>query len=139
MCARSTRRRVHLPLALAIALCSALSLAQIAATEDNPLLGTWTQLVEKSSYNPGPPPQRQTRTCEAAPHGVKTTIRTVTADGESTAEYTEKYDSIEYHVTGSATANGIALTKVDRLEADAAEACWWQAPADRTLSHGSSN
>jgi hypothetical protein len=44
---------------------------------------------------------------------VKTTIRTVTADGESTVEYTANYDSIEYHVTGSVTANGIALTKVD--------------------------
>jgi hypothetical protein len=68
--------------------------------------------VEKSRHNPGAPPQRQTRTYEAAPHGVKTTIRTVTADGESTVEYTANYDSIEYHVAGSATASGIALTKV---------------------------
>jgi hypothetical protein len=68
--------------------------------------------VEKSPHNPGAPPQRQTRTYEAAPHGVKTTIRTVTADGESTVEYMANYDSIEYHVAGSATANGIALTKV---------------------------
>jgi hypothetical protein len=78
MCARSTRRCVHLPLAVALVLCPALSFAQIAATEDNPLLGTWTLLVEKSRYNPGPPPQRQTGTNEAAPHGAKTTIRTVT-------------------------------------------------------------
>jgi hypothetical protein len=93
MCARSTRRCVHLPLAVALALFPALSFAQIAATEDNPLLGTWTLLVEKSRYKPGPPPQRQTRTYEAAPHGVKTTIRTVTADGESTVHNTSTIPS----------------------------------------------
>jgi hypothetical protein len=48
--------------------------AQTAATEDNPLLGTRTLLVEESRHNPGPPPQRQTRTYEAASPGVKITI-----------------------------------------------------------------
>jgi len=48
--------------------------AQTAATEDNPLLGTRTLLVEESRYNRGPPPQGQTRTYEAASPGVKTTI-----------------------------------------------------------------
>jgi hypothetical protein len=118
MCARSTRRLLRLSFALAVALCPALSVAQ--APDHNPLLGTWTLLVEKSRYNPGPPPERQTRTYEAAPNGVKTTIRTVSADGESSVvEYTANYDSIEYQVTGSASMSGIALTKVDPYTAEA--------------------
>jgi len=119
MCARSARRLILQLFALGVALFPALSFAQ-AASEDNPLLGTWRLLVEKSRYNPGPPPQRQTRTYEAAPQGLKTTIRTVDADGQSTVvEYTANYDSIEYHVSGSATTSGIALTKVDPYTAEA--------------------
>jgi hypothetical protein len=106
--------------ALGLALSPAPSLAQTASSENNPLIGTWRLLVEKSRYNPGPPPQRQTRTYEATPQGVKTTIRTVDVDGESTlVEYTANYDSIEYHVSGSATMSGIALTKVDPYTAEA--------------------
>ena len=119
MCARSTRRLIAQLFALGVALSPALSFAQTASA-DNPLFGTWRLVVEKSRYNPGPPPQRQTRTYEAAPHGVKTTIRTVDADGKSTlVEYTANYDSIEYHVSGSTTMSGIALTKVDPYTAEA--------------------
>jgi hypothetical protein len=88
--------------------------------DDNPLLGTWTLVVEKSRYNPGPPPQSQTRTYEAQENGVKTTIRTVLLDGKATTvSYTANYDSIEYHVTGSATTDGIALTQIDAHTAEA--------------------
>jgi hypothetical protein len=131
MCARSTRRLIPQLFALGVALSPALSLAQVEP-DDNPLLGTWRLLVEKSRYNPGPPPQRQTRTYEAAPQGVKTTIRTVDADGKSTVvEYTANYDSLEYHVTGSATMSGIALTKVDPYTAEAT-----LTHAGRVVGHG---
>jgi hypothetical protein len=44
-------------------LSSALSFTQIAATEDNPLLGTWRLVVQESPLqHPGPPPQPQMRT-----------------------------------------------------------------------------
>jgi hypothetical protein len=119
MCACSPRRLIVQLFVLGLALSPALPFAQ-AASEDNPLIGTWRLLVEKSRYNPGPPPQRQTRTYEATPQGVKTTIRTVDAEGESTlVEYTANYDSIEYHVSGSASMSGIALTKVDPYTAEA--------------------
>jgi hypothetical protein len=43
-------------------------------------------------------------------------VLAVTADGGSTVEYTADYDSVECHVTSSATANGIALRKVDAYQ-----------------------
>jgi hypothetical protein len=124
MCARSTRWFVRAVLTLTLAASYATVLRTQAPTStlpaDNPVVGTWTLVVDKSRYNPGPPPQSQTRTYEVQPKGVKTTIRTVLAGGETTTvSYTANYDSIEYHVTGSATADGIKLTQVDPNTAEA--------------------
>jgi hypothetical protein len=41
---------------LTLAVCSTVLLAQIPAPKVNPLFGTWKQNMEKSTYNPGPPP-----------------------------------------------------------------------------------
>ena len=113
MCALKPAAR-PLPLAVALALCPARLFAQTAATEDNPLLGTWTLLVEKSRYNPGPPPQRQTRTNEAAPHGVKTTIRTVTPT-------VNRRSSIRRTTTASTTTSAVGNgTRHRAHEVDAA-------------------
>ena len=121
MCAHSTRSLVGATLITIVAACGVrLALAQAPAPADNPIIGTWTLVVEKSRYNPGPPPQSQTRTYEAGGKGVKTTIRTVLADGETTTvSYTANYDSIEYRITGSTTADGIVLTQVDPNTAEA--------------------
>ena len=50
----------------------------------DPVLGTWELNVAKSKYNPGPAPKSQTRIYEALPEGMKVTIKTVNADGQST-------------------------------------------------------
>ena len=121
MCARSTRRLI-LAAALAILTIPSTHLVarQSATADPNPLIGRWSLLVEKSRYDPGPPPRSQLRIYEAAPKGLRTTIQTVNADGESsTVEYTTNYDSIEYRVTGSPQLDGIALTKVDPYTAQA--------------------
>ena len=123
MCAHSTRWLVRIVLAATFAAHAGVLLAQTRnppPPTENPVLGTWTLVVEKSRYNPGPPPQSQTRTYEAQPKGIKTTIRTVLADGQtSTVSYTANYDSIEYHVTGSATTDAIQLTQIDASTAEA--------------------
>lgn len=119
MCARSTRL-VPLVTALALSTPPLLFAQQSAAPGQNPLVGDWKLVVEKSRYSPGPPPQSQRRTYEAHPRGVKATVRTVNADGEtSIVEYTANHDSIEYRVTGSAETDGIALTKIDDYTAEA--------------------
>lgn len=122
MCAHSTRSLVRAMVIGALAGSYAFqAAAQTAvAPADNRVLGTWRLVVEKSRYNPGPPPQSQTRTYQAQPKGVQTTIRTVLADGETTTvSYTANYDSVEYRVTGSTTADGIKLTQLDPNTAEA--------------------
>ncbi|HLE72410.1 MAG TPA: hypothetical protein VJH87_22220 [Vicinamibacteria bacterium] len=84
------------------------------------MLGTWILNVEKSSYDPGPPPRSQTRTYEKVPEGIKATIITVDPKGQSvTARYTAQYDSLEYPLTGSATVDAIALKRVNAYTAEA--------------------
>jgi hypothetical protein len=125
MCAHSTRPLVRAFLAVTLALSSAVAARAQTSTSSTPaaenaVLGRWTLVVDKSRYNPGPPPKSQTRTYEAQPKGVKTTIETVLADGEkTTVSYTANYDSVEYRVTGSPTADGIKLTQLDPNTAEA--------------------
>jgi hypothetical protein len=91
-----------------------------SASEDDLVLGTWILNVEKSSYDPGPPPRSQTRTYEKVPEGIKASITTVDSKGQSvTARYTAKYDSLEYPLTGSATIDAIALKRVNASTAEA--------------------
>jgi hypothetical protein len=84
------------------------------------LARSWILNVEKSSYDPGPPPRSQTLTYEKVPEGIKATIITVDPKGQSvTARYTAQYDSLEYPLTGSATIDAIALKRVNAYTAEA--------------------
>jgi hypothetical protein len=88
-------------------------------TEDR-VLGTWNLNVAKSSYSPGPPPRSQKRVYRADAGGVKATVTTVNADGQSvTTEYVAGYDNVEHPLSGSPDFDGIALK---RINADTAEA-----------------
>ncbi len=90
-----------------------------AITEDR-VLGTWNLSVVKSTYSPGPPPKSQQRTYRAGAGGLKATVTTVNADGQSvTTEYVAGYDNVEHPLSGSADFDGIALK---RINADTAEA-----------------
>lgn len=94
---------------------------QTPETSDEDLvLGTWILNLEKSSYDPGPPPRSQSRTYETAPEGIKATITTVDAKGQAvTARYTAKYDSLEYPLTGSTTIDAIALKRINAYTSEA--------------------
>jgi hypothetical protein len=90
------------------------------ASEEDMVLGVWILNVDKSSYSPGPPPKSQSRTYERVEDGIKATIVTVDARGQTvTSRYTAKYDSIEYPLTGSATVDAIALKRVNATTAEA--------------------
>jgi hypothetical protein len=104
----------------AIAAGLAVGALSAIASEEDLVLGVWVLNVEKSSYSPGPPPKSQSRSYEKVEDGIKATIVTVDAKGQTvTSRYTAKYDSLEYPLTGSATVDAIALKRVNATTAEA--------------------
>ena len=49
-------RRSLVLVGVTVIVCSAVLLAQFPAQGANPIIGTWKQNMEKSTYTPGPPP-----------------------------------------------------------------------------------
>jgi hypothetical protein len=125
MRARTTRMLVTAILGAAATAWAAQAVqlaGQSASTseEDRLLLGTWKLNLSKSTYKAGPVPRDQTRTYEAEGQGVKATIKTTQRDGRTTTvEYVANYDSLEYPVTGSASADTIKLKRVAARTAEA--------------------
>ena len=70
-------RSVRVMVGIAVLLAAAAAHAQ--TTE--PIMGTWTLDVAKSSYKPGPAPKSSTVTIEPAGQGLKVAIDAVNADG----------------------------------------------------------
>lgn len=56
------KRRIGLFVVLAIALAA----GSVLLAQSNPFVGTWKLNLASSKFNPGPPPQSQTRTWDAA-------------------------------------------------------------------------
>jgi hypothetical protein len=56
------KRRIGLFAVLAIALAA----GSVLLAQSNPFVGTWKLNLASSKFNPGPPPQSQTRTWDAA-------------------------------------------------------------------------
>jgi hypothetical protein len=56
------KRRIGVVAALAIVLAA----ASVLLAQSNPFVGTWKLNLASSKYNPGPPPQSQTRTWDAS-------------------------------------------------------------------------
>jgi len=76
--------------------------------------GTWKLNVAKSTYRPGPPPQRLTLHIVASPQGEQVTAEGVTAAGTPTMlQYTAHFDGKDYPLTGSQNADTISLKRID--------------------------
>jgi hypothetical protein len=88
-----------------VIVCSAVLLAQAPAREENPIIGTWKQNMEKSTYSPGPPPEDSTSVRQYAageegavvavtmnidPHGLPSlgAISAANYDGKEYVQYT---------------------------------------------------
>jgi hypothetical protein len=56
------KRRIGLFVVLAMVLAA----GSVLLAQNNPFVGTWKLNLASSKYNPGPPPQSQTRTWDAA-------------------------------------------------------------------------
>jgi len=85
----------------------------VAFAADNPHMGTWKLNEAKSKIGAGAP---KNGTVVYAPAGesIKVTVDGVDGTGKPThSEWTGKFDGKEYPVTGEATADTRAYTKVD--------------------------
>jgi hypothetical protein len=79
----------------------------------DPAVGTWRLVLQKSKYYPGPAPQSETRTYEADGDFLKCTIRRVDGKGRAeTIAYKANYDN-PYPVTGSPDYDAIKMTRID--------------------------
>lgn len=109
-------RRNLLPVIVGIAFW--ISSGQAAQAAD-PILGTWTLNVAKSTYSPGPAPKSMTVKFEAVGDGIKSTADTIAADGSSThTEYTASYDGKDYPLTGMKDADTVSLRRIDANSAE---------------------
>jgi hypothetical protein len=92
-----------------------ISSSAVSAQGQDPRVGTWKLNVEKSKYDPGPPPQSQTLRIEPAGKGEKVTSEVVSADGKrTTSVYTANFDGKDYPLSGSALgADNVALKRID--------------------------
>ena len=94
-------------------------------TAADSVLGTWRLNIAKSKFNPGPPPESQTRTYELYRDGIRTTVRTVYAGGNTAfVQFVSDYSGDQVPISGSPDADMIALKSVD---ADTAEASLFHA------------
>ena len=100
--------------ALAALMLSVAWLAPLAqAQSKDPVIGTWKINPEKSKYNPGPPPKSLVVKFEPAGKGVKNTTEFVNAEGKAfTIVYTAEYDGKDVPLTGSGTANAVAIKQL---------------------------
>jgi hypothetical protein len=96
--------------AVSVALWSAAAQSQAQAAD--PLVGTWTLDIAKSTFSPGPPPKSITITFSETADGVKIVSDIVLPDGKPVhEENTAKTDGKDYPVTGSPFVDAISLTK----------------------------
>jgi hypothetical protein len=110
----SSWRAVMLGVMVTLGVVLGASLVRVSAQASNPRIGTWKLNLEKSKYDPGPAPQRNTMTIEASGEGEKATTEGVNAAGTATGtQYTAQYDGKDYPMTGSQNADTVALKRID--------------------------
>ena len=85
-----------------------------AAGVVDPVVGTWTLNLAKSTFNPGPAPKSQTRTYSVDADGVSLSVAGALADGTAISqESTFKYDGRAYAMKGAADYDAISLKQVN--------------------------
>lgn len=104
-------RKATLGLILVAAATALLSLSAQAA---DPLVGTWELNLEKSKFNPGPPPKSKTRTYEVNGLQEKMIASTTDAQGNTTIhKFSATRDGKEYPYEGWPMAETVSLMPVD--------------------------
>jgi hypothetical protein len=109
------KRRIGLFAALAIVLAA----GSVLLAQSNPFVGTWKLNLASSKYNPGPPPQSQTRTWDAAGMVM---VNGVGATGKAFSYgYSVKGDGKDYPTMG-AIPNKADMISTKKIDANTYEA-----------------
>jgi hypothetical protein len=89
--------------------------------QDDPRIGTWALNLAKSKYTPGPPPTKEIRTYSALGHTMNVSVESVDLHGNRVSlRYTAGENGKDYPLTGLASADAIAMRRIDgrTFEAD---------------------
>jgi hypothetical protein len=109
------KRRIGVFAALAIMLAA----GNVLLAQGNPFVGTWKLNLASSKYNPGPPPQSQTRTWDAAGMVM---VNGVGATGKAFSYgYSIKGDGKDYPTMG-AIPNKADMISTKKIDANTYEA-----------------
>src|SRR5688572_1602119 len=101
-------------LALFVATLGAQEAPPPSTSPNDPIVGRWQLDVSKSTFNPGPPPQRELRLYEPEHEGIKATVAITDAGGRTTTfEYVSSYNDVTSVVTGSETSDAVRMRKID--------------------------
>lgn len=90
-----------------------LAAGSLLLAQENPFVGTWKLNIEKSKFNPGPPPRSQSRTWDATGMVM---VKGINADGTPMSYgYTIRPDGIEYPTVPSVPngADKVVSRKID--------------------------
>jgi hypothetical protein len=100
------------PLA-AFAVMVSITAISLAAGPD-PVVGTWTLDLSKSTFPAGMAPKSQTRTYSQSGPSITLVMKTVGADGkEATAQTTYQLDGKDYPITGSPDYDTLTAKQVN--------------------------
>lgn len=93
---------------------AAIAIISLPVHASDPLAGIWELNLEKSKYNPGPPPKSQTRTYEVTGQQVRMISKSIGAKGnEIVHQFSAMRDGKDYPFEGWAIADTVSLTPVD--------------------------
>jgi hypothetical protein len=92
----------------------AIAIPQSAFAQNNPLIGTWKQNLDKSKYNPGPLPRSNTLYWTQDGQNIRDTNQGTDAQGNpTTGVIMINFDGQPHPSTGFPNWDAVALTRVD--------------------------
>jgi hypothetical protein len=106
---------------------------QVGLPQTSPLIGLWKLNLDKSKFNPGPPPKSQTLNFEGAGQDLKNTAETIDAQGQATKiVFMHIYDGKPHPTTGNPIFDATTYTPVDAYHVN-----WVRSKDGKAIQSGS--
>jgi len=102
-----------------LTLAAPVIVVEVSAQMADPVIGTWTLNVAKSTFTPGPPVKSGVVTFEAAGQGVRVVADLEDGLGKKAhTEYMANYDGKDVPIKG---ATGVDMVSLKRIDANTAQ------------------